>query len=98
MKNIFDDLVLQSVVSGLAYKFLSLGKKRQEDAKSIDDKNETGKMDEEQPACHDYHHREFDGNYGATLFWDWLCGTDKPFWQEVAENGGFMLGGGVVSR
>lgn len=47
---------------------------------------------------HDYHHREFDGNYGATLFWDWLCGTDKPFWQEVAENGGFMLGGGVTSR
>jgi sterol desaturase/sphingolipid hydroxylase (fatty acid hydroxylase superfamily) len=47
---------------------------------------------------HDYHHREFDGNYGATLFWDWLCGTDKPFWQEVAENGGFMLGGGVTLR
>jgi len=47
---------------------------------------------------HDYHHREFDGNYGATLFWDWLCGTDKPFWQEVVENGGFMLGGGVTRR
>mmetsp|Transcript_6637 Transcript_6637/g.8654 ORF Transcript_6637/g.8654 Transcript_6637/m.8654 type:complete len:300 (-) Transcript_6637:135-1034(-) len=35
---------------------------------------------------HDYHHREFWGNYGATTFWDWLCGTDKEFWEEVAEN------------
>lgn len=42
---------------------------------------------------HDYHHRAFDGNYGASKFWDWLCGTDAGFWQEVLEEGGFLLGG-----
>lgn len=42
---------------------------------------------------HDYHHRAFTGNYGATIFWDRLCGTDSGFWQEVAEEGGMLLGG-----
>jgi sterol desaturase/sphingolipid hydroxylase (fatty acid hydroxylase superfamily) len=29
---------------------------------------------------HDFHHREFYGNYGASMFWDWFCGTDQDFW------------------
>lgn len=41
---------------------------------------------------HDYHHREFDGNYGSTVFWDWLCGTDKDFWKEITESGVLMAG------
>lgn len=51
--------------------------------------------------AHDYHHRAFDGNYGALVFWDRLCGTDKGFWQEVVEEGGFLVGGrrlGFASR
>lgn len=47
---------------------------------------------------HDYHHRAFDGNYGSTIFWDWMCGTSKDFWEEVKENGGFMRGGQAVLR
>jgi len=42
---------------------------------------------------HDYHHRAFDGVYGATRLWDKLCGTDADFWQEIAEEG--LLMGGV---
>jgi len=41
---------------------------------------------------HDYHHRAFWGNYGASFFWDWLCGTDKAYWQEVIEDGVLMGG------
>lgn len=47
---------------------------------------------------HDYHHRAFDGNFGATKFWDYLCGTDAGFWQEFRDEGGFMLGGSRVLR
>jgi len=42
---------------------------------------------------HDYHHRAFDGCYGASMIWDRLCGTDKGFWQEVWDEGGFLVGG-----
>lgn len=41
---------------------------------------------------HDYHHRAFNGNFGASVFWDWFCGTDKGFWEEVLEDG--LLKGG----
>lgn len=47
---------------------------------------------------HDYHHRAFDGNYGATKFWDWLCGTDSGFWQDFRDEGGFMLAGSRVLK
>lgn len=42
---------------------------------------------------HDYHHRAFDGNYGALVFWDRICGTNKDFWKEVVQEGGFLVGG-----
>merc|ERR1712150_35396 len=45
---------------------------------------------------HDYHHRAFDGNYGASFFWDRLCGTDMDFWKEVLDEGGFLVGGSRV--
>lgn len=29
---------------------------------------------------HDFHHSYFNANYASTFtFWDWLCGTDKPY-------------------
>lgn len=29
---------------------------------------------------HDFHHSYFNANYASTFtFWDWACGTDKPF-------------------
>ena len=29
---------------------------------------------------HDFHHRNFIGNYGSTfLWWDWLFGTDQQY-------------------
>merc|ERR1712203_481205 len=46
---------------------------------------------------HDYHHRAFDGNFGATFLWDRLCGTDVGFWKEVIEEGGFLVGGKRVA-
>jgi len=46
---------------------------------------------------HDYHHRAFDGNYGASVFWDWLCGTDSDFWTEIAEEGVLIGGKRVMS-
>lgn len=42
---------------------------------------------------HDYHHRAFDGAYGASFFWDRLCGTDSDFFRELIEEGGFLLAG-----
>jgi sterol desaturase/sphingolipid hydroxylase (fatty acid hydroxylase superfamily) len=42
---------------------------------------------------HDYHHRAFDGAYGASFFWDRLCGTDSDFFREIIEEGGFLRGG-----
>lgn len=42
---------------------------------------------------HDYHHREFNGNYGSSFIWDRLFGTDVGFWKEVFEEGGFLVGG-----
>lgn len=45
---------------------------------------------------HDYHHRAVLGNYGASVFWDWVCGTDKGYWEEVIEEG-FLRGGKFVS-
>merc|ERR1712039_1105055 len=41
---------------------------------------------------HDFHHREFNGNYGATIFWDRLCGTDRDFWKELLEKGVLLAG------
>jgi methylsterol monooxygenase len=33
---------------------------------------------------HDFHHSYFNANYASTFtFWDWVCGTDKPYY--VAE-------------
>lgn len=30
--------------------------------------------------AHDFHHAHNAGNYGGyTIFWDWLCGTDRPY-------------------
>jgi len=28
---------------------------------------------------HDFHHSHFDGNYGATIIWDKLMGTNKAY-------------------
>jgi len=28
---------------------------------------------------HNFHHTHWVGNYGATPFWDWLCGTDAAY-------------------
>lgn len=28
---------------------------------------------------HDFHHSHWVGNFGATPFWDWLCGTDSLY-------------------
>merc|ERR1712217_578599 len=41
---------------------------------------------------HDFHHREFNGNYGATIFWDRLCGTDRDFWKELTDEGVLLAG------
>jgi len=41
---------------------------------------------------HDFHHREFNGNYGATIFWDRICGTDSDFWKELGEEGLLLAG------
>lgn len=41
---------------------------------------------------HDFHHREFNGNYGAMVFWDRLCGTDAGFWTELKEEGVLLAG------
>jgi len=41
---------------------------------------------------HDFHHREFNGNYGATIFWDRVCGTDKDFLKELTEEGVLLAG------
>lgn len=45
---------------------------------------------------HDYHHRAVIGNYGASVIWDWLCGTDHGYWEEVLDDG-FLRGGKFVS-
>jgi len=30
---------------------------------------------------HDFHHSYFNANYASTFtFWDWVCGTDKPYY------------------
>lgn len=32
---------------------------------------------------HDFHHSHFDGNYGATIIWDWLMGTNQEYLKYV---------------
>lgn len=34
---------------------------------------------------HDFHHTHWKGNFGATPFWDWLCGTDAPYKEFLAK-------------
>eukprot|EP00761_Pharyngomonas_kirbyi_P012755 gb/GECH01012782.1/.p1 GENE.gb/GECH01012782.1/~~gb/GECH01012782.1/.p1 ORF type:complete len:284 (+),score=38.07 gb/GECH01012782.1/:1-852(+) len=35
---------------------------------------------------HDYHHRVIKGAYSSNfMFWDWLFGTDRGYWQNVAK-------------
>lgn len=41
---------------------------------------------------HDYHHRAFDGCYGAMKLWDRLCGTDRSFLEELRTEGVLMAG------
>jgi len=31
------------------------------------------------PDKHDFHHSHNVGNFGMLAFWDWVCGTDKPY-------------------
>lgn len=36
---------------------------------------------------HDFHHSHNQGNFGSFfIFWDWICGTDKPY-NEWKKNG-----------
>jgi len=44
---------------------------------------------------HDYHHRAVLGNYGASMLWDRLCGTDSGYLEEVLEDG-FLRAGKFV--
>eukprot|EP00049_Salpingoeca_infusionum_P009786 m.166578 g.166578 ORF g.166578 m.166578 type:complete len:282 (-) comp14443_c0_seq1:200-1045(-) len=40
------------------------------------------------PSRHDFHHSQNTGSYGTFFtFWDWICGTDKPFQDYVARQG-----------
>lgn len=34
---------------------------------------------------HDFHHSYFNANFASTFtYWDWLCGTDGPYWEREA--------------
>jgi len=36
---------------------------------------------------HDFHHSNFDGNYGATKIWDWLMGTNQDYLEHLKKYG-----------
>lgn len=37
-------------------------------------------------SAHSFHHSKNSGCYGGyTMFWDWLCGTDRPYREYVAK-------------
>jgi len=47
---------------------------------------------------HDFHHSYFNANYASTFtFWDWVCGTDKPYYIAEAKRKAQLKGSAQVT-